>query len=95
MSEMIDRIARRLCCGGDCRAVIANQSHPNRIVKQECSAGAHTADARAAVKEMMSPTRKMIEAGATALVQRRFGCPPDDEIDVVRIHSRMIEEALK
>ena len=51
--------------------------------------------ARAAVEAMRKPCRAMIVSGATAINQRKFGCPPDDELDAVRVYERMIEAVLR
>lgn len=39
------------------------------------------------------PTQEMIAAGATAIVQRKFGCPPDEYLDARRVYDRMLSAA--
>ncbi len=50
--------------------------------------------ARAAMEPLRKPYNPILKAGATALVQRRGGGPPDDEIDASRIFGRMIDAIL-
>lgn len=59
MSEMIDRIARRLCCPGECRSEMANAAHPERLFPTPCNAITKAADAKAAIEEMLEPTESM------------------------------------
>lgn len=51
--------------------------------------------AKAVLEALKDPTRNMIIHGSKALVQRKFGCPPDDEIDAARIYRYMLDSAMR
>lgn len=66
-----------------------------RVSSGSASQCSHMDYARAAIEVLREPYNPILKAGATALSQRRFGCPPEDEIDAARIFSRMIDAILQ
>lgn len=54
MSEMVERVARAICCPHGCRNVDTQYA--------VCQAGTYRADARAAIEAMREPTEAMVNA---------------------------------
>lgn len=62
MSEMVERVARAICCSGGCWRV----RDPRYISQLPCAAPTYLQEARAAIEAMREPTVAMEQAGADA-----------------------------
>lgn len=62
MPDKIEQIARKLCCGGECRAEMENRLHPEKLIKSPCNAIMRIADVRTVLREIRTPEVEIVRA---------------------------------